>query len=79
MKKKVAALPSARGVKDIATGKKQKNEVPMSRIERWGLTGIIALSECGLMVRKTYLEHEIVAMFCCCYYCCWFVILIYVP
>lgn len=45
VKKEVAALPSARGVKDIATGKKQKNEVSTSR---WGLTGIIALSECGL-------------------------------
>ncbi|KAL8548947.1 hypothetical protein ACS0TY_008003 [Phlomoides rotata] len=48
VKKEVAVLPSARGVKDTTNGKIQKNEVPTSRIERWGLTGIIALSDCGL-------------------------------
>lgn len=60
MKKEVAVQPSARGVKDIAKGKKQKNDVPGSRIQRWGITRIVALADCGITVHKTYLEKPFV-------------------
>lgn len=66
-------LPGARGVRGTTRVKKQNYEdsVMTSRLERWHFTGVIALSECGLTVHKSYLEHEIRAIlsFCCfCYF-----------
>lgn len=53
-------LPSARAGSSLATDKRKKNEdiVTKSRLERWKLSGVIALSDCGLTVHKAYIEHE---------------------
>lgn len=65
IKKDVVALPAARAARVIATDKRKKSEdvVTMSRLERWKRSGIIALSECGLTVHSTHIEHEIRATF----------------
>ncbi|XP_057789838.1 LRR repeats and ubiquitin-like domain-containing protein At2g30105 [Salvia miltiorrhiza] len=43
-------LPTSRAARGIATEKRKNNEeiVTMSRLERWKLSGVIALSDCGL-------------------------------
>lgn len=65
IKKDAVVLPAARAVRGIATDKRKKSEdvVTMSRLERWKRSGVIALSECGLTVHDTHIEHEIRATF----------------
>ncbi|KAG6412500.1 hypothetical protein SASPL_125179 [Salvia splendens] len=43
-------LPTARAARDFATEKRKTNEetVTKSRLERWKLSGVLALSDCGL-------------------------------
>ncbi|KAG8387920.1 hypothetical protein BUALT_Bualt02G0071500 [Buddleja alternifolia] len=51
IRKEAVALPSARRVADITRGKNETidNSVNKNQQERWRATGVIALSNCGLM------------------------------